>query len=212
MKQVNNWLAYMKKKYYIKVNIIKLSKMKNWVLSNKCIFHKSKSFFSIIGVRVSTKSREVNYWDQPLIKNNNISFAGFLVKKINFTTHYLVRFTLEPGLKHGSLTCSVNTSNVKNYLKNNNLSFKSKFILKNFFFKKNKYSVKYDTIQSDEGGRFYQSQIRYMVIQLNDQHKIKIDKNYKWISQNQMIYLIKKGVLDIEARLLFACYNFNKII
>ena len=25
-------------------------------------------------------------------------------------------------------------------------------------------------------------------------------------------YLIKKGVLDIEARLLFACYNFNKII
>ena len=51
-----------------------------------------------------------------------------------------------------------------------------------------------------------------MVIQLNDQHKIKIDKNYKWISQNQMIYLIKKGVLDIEARLLFACYNFNKII
>ena len=212
MKQINNWLAYMKKRYYIKVNRIKLSNMKNWVLSNKNIFHKSKSFFSIIGVRVSTKSREVNYWDQPLIKNNNISFAGFLVKKINSTTHYLVRFTLEPGLKYGSLTCTVNTSNVKNYLKNNNLSFKSKFILKNFFFKKNKYSVKYDTIQSDEGGRFYQSQIRYMVIQLNDRQKIKIDKNYKWISQNQMVYLIKKGVLDIEARLLFSCYNFNKII
>ena len=51
-----------------------------------------------------------------------------------------------------------------------------------------------------------------MIIQLNDQQKIKIDKNYKWISQNQMIYLIKKGALDIEARLLFACYNFNKII
>ena len=31
------------------------------------------AFFSIIGVRVSTKSREVNCWDQPLIKNNNIS-------------------------------------------------------------------------------------------------------------------------------------------
>jgi len=212
MKQINHWLSNMKKRYYIKVNIMKLSNMKNWVLSNKNIYHKSKSFFSIIGVRVSTKSREVNYWDQPLIKNHNISFAGFLVKKINFTTHYLVRFTLEPGLKQASLTCTVNTSNVKNYLKNNNLSFKSKFILKNFFFKKNKYTVKYDKIQSDEGGRFYQSQIRYMVIQLNDQHKIKIDKNYKWISQNQMIYLIKKGVLDIEARLLFACYNFNKII
>ena len=50
-------------------------------------------------------------------KNNNISFAGFLVKKINSTTHYLVRFILEPGLKSGSLTCTVNTSNVKNYQK-----------------------------------------------------------------------------------------------
>ena len=48
MKQINNWLAYMKKRYYIKVNRIKLSNMKNWVLTNKNIFHKSKSFFSII--------------------------------------------------------------------------------------------------------------------------------------------------------------------
>ena len=84
--------------------------------------------------------------------------------------------------------------------------------MKNFFFKKNKSSVKYDTIQSHEGGRFYQSQIRYMVVQLNDQQKFKIDKSYKWISQNQMVDLIKKGVLDIEARLCFACYNFDKII
>ena len=212
VKQINNWLVHMKKRYYIKVNRIKLSNMKNWVLTNKNIFHKNKSYFSIIGVMVSTKSREVNYWDQPLIKNSYLHFAGFLVKKINSTTHYLVKFIVEPGLKSGSLTCTVKTSNVGSYRKNNNLSFKSKFILKNFFFKKNKYSVKYDTIQSDEGGRFYQSQIRYMIIQLNDQQKIKIDKNYKWISQNQMIYLIKKGVLDIEARLLFACYNFNKII
>ena len=107
----------------------------------------------------------------------NNKFDSFTL--LSSTRLYLVRFILEPGLKSGSLTCTVNTSNVKNYQKNNNLSFKSKFILKNFFFKKNKYSVKYDTIQSHEGGRFYQSQIRYMIIQLNDQQKIKIDKNYK---------------------------------
>ena len=211
IKKINSWLTNMKKKYYIKISIIKLRDMKNWIITKKSIFHKSKNFFSIIGVRVSTRSREVNYWDQPLIKNKNMAFAGFIVKKINFTTHYLVRFSLKPGLKFGGLSCTANTSNVNDYKKNNNLSFKSKFILKNFFFRKRKYAVKYDTIQSDEGGRFYQSQIRNMVIQLKDQQKVKIDNNYKWISQNQMIYLIKRGVLDIEARLLFACYNFNKI-
>ena len=124
----------------------------------------------------------------------------------------MVKFIVEPGYKFGSVTCTVKTSNVKNYKKNNNLSSKSKFILKNFFFKKNKSLVKYDAIQSHEGGRFYQSQIRYMVVQIKDREKIKIDKGYKWISQNQMIDLIKQGSLDIEARLCFACYNFNKII
>ena len=51
-----------------------------------------------------------------------------------------------------------------------------------------------------------------MVIEINDKDIIKIDENFKWISQNQMISLIKKGLLDIEARLCFACHNFNKII
>ncbi len=212
IKQINNWFIHMNKKYYIKVKIINLSNMKNWILTNKSIFHKSKSYFSIIGVMVSTKSREVNYWNQPLIKNSTLHFAGFIVKKINLTTHYLVKFIVEPGYKSGSVTCTVKTSNVENYKKNKNLSAKSKFILKNFFFKKNESSVKYDAIQSHEGGRFYQSQIRYMVVQIGDHQKIKIDKSYKWISQNQMIDLIKKGSLDIEGRLCFACYNFNKII
>ena len=212
MNQINNWLTHMNRKYYIKVSKIKLSKMKNWVLTKKNIFHKSKSYFSIIGVKVSAKSREVSYWNQPLVKNSSLHFAGFLVKKINSTTHYLVKFIVEPGYKFGSVTCTVKTSNVKNYKINNNLSPKSKFVLKNFFFKKNKSLVKYDAIQSHEGGRFYQSQIRYMVVQVKDKEKIKIDKGYKWISQNQMIDLIKQGSLDIEARLCFACYNFNKII
>jgi hypothetical protein len=50
-----------------------------------------------------------------------------------------------------------------------------------------------------------------MVIEINDSN-IKLDENFKWVSQNQMISLIKKGLLDIEARLCFACHNFNKII
>ena len=51
-----------------------------------------------------------------------------------------------------------------------------------------------------------------MVAQIKDTEKIIYGEDYKWISQNQMINLIKKGMLDIEARLCFACLNFNKII
>ena len=149
---------------------------------------------------------------QPIIQHRSTHFAGFITKKINSTVHYLVKFIVEPGYKSGSITCSVKTSNISNYKNNKNLSLKSKLLLQKYFFNNRNCSIKYDSIQSHEGGRFYKSQIRYMVIEINDKDIIKIDENFKWISQNQMISLIKKGLLDIEARLCFACHNFNKII
>ena len=135
-----------------------------------------------------------------------------MTKKIHNTTHYLVKFIIEPGYKFGSVTCTVKSSNITNYKKNLNLSPKSRYILKEFFFTKKKSIIKYDAIQSHEGGRFFKSQVRYMVIEVNKNQKIPIDKTYKWVSHNQMIGFIKKGSLDIEGRLCFACYNFENII
>ena len=91
------------------------------------------------------------------------------------------------------------------------INFQKK-ILKNFFLNK-KYKLKkiYDNILSDEGGRFYNCQIRYIVLKLNNNTAIKIPKNYIWISHNQMIDFIKRKKIDIEARLLFGCINIDKI-
>ena len=209
--KINSWFKKMNRKYYIKIKKIKLIDMKSWKLTNKKISHNKKSYFSIIGIDVKAKSREVGQWSQPIIQHRSTHFAGFVIKNINSTVHYLVKYIIEPGYKLGSITCSVKTSNINNYNNNKNLSNKSKFLLKKYFFNKKNSSIKYDAIQSHEGGRFYKSQIRYMVIEINDSN-IKLDENYKWVSQNQMISLIKKGLLDIEARLCFACHNFNKII
>ena len=211
-KDIKIWLKKMNRTYFIKLKFIPLNKMKDWILTKKNIFHKKKSYFSIIGVAVSAKSREVSYWNQPLIRHRSLHFAGFVTKKINNTTHYLVKFIIEPGYKFGSVTCTVKSSNISNYRRNLNLSIKSRYILKKIFFKKKGSVIKYDAVQSHEGGRFFKSQVRYMVVEIKNNQKILIDKTYKWVSHNQMISLIKKGNLDIEGRLCFACYNFENII
>lgn len=211
-KDIKIWLKKMNRTYFIKLKFIPLNKMKDWILTKKNIFHKKKSYFSIVGVAVSAKSREVSYWNQPLIRHRSLHFAGFVTKKINNTTHYLVKFIIEPGYKFGSVTCTVKSSNISNYRRNLNLSIKSRYILKKIFFKKKGSVIKYDAVQSHEGGRFFKSQVRYMVVELKNNQKILIDKTYKWVSHNQMISLIKKGNLDIEGRLCFACYNFENII
>ena len=210
--KINQWIKKMNRKYYIKVKKINLISMKNWIFDKKKIYHNKNSYFAIIGIDVFAKSREVSHWSQPIIQHSSTHFAGFITKRFNSTIHYLVKFIVEPGYKSGSITCSVKTSNIVNFKKNKNLSTKSKLLLKKYFFNKKNSSIKYDGIQSHEGGRFYKSQIRYMVIEINNKQDIKLDENYKWISQNQMIGLIKKGLLDVEARLCFACHNFDKII
>ena len=67
-KKIQYWLNNLKTKYFIKRKVISLSKMKNWEFNKKSINHKSKKYFSIIGIKVNSNSREVNEWEQPIIQ------------------------------------------------------------------------------------------------------------------------------------------------
>ena len=72
--------------------------------------------------------------------------------------------------------------------------------------------ILYNNILSDEGGRFFHSQIRYMACKLKKNENINLPENYIWLSKNQIIKLIDKQKIDIEARLLFGIVNFKGII
>ena len=51
-----------------------------------------------------------------------------------------------------------------------------------------------------------------MVYKLKKNENITLPENYIWFSQNQIIDLIKKQKIDIEARLLFGIINFKETI
>jgi len=209
-KKIQYWFNNLKTKYFIKRKMISLSKMKNWEFNEKSINHKSKKYFSIIGIKVNSNSREVNEWEQPIIQGKKLALSGFIIKKINSIFHYLVNFSVKPGLKYAGLSCTVRTSDINNYLINKNLPKITKHYLKKYFVVNKHGKIKYSKIQSDEGGRFFHSQIKNMVVQIDENEKIKINKNYIWMSHNQILYFIKKGIFDIEARILFSCYNLSK--
>ena len=212
MQKINKWIKIKDKAFNLKIKIKPLANLKNWIVKNDSISHKKNKHFSVIGININANKREVKVWDQPIIKGKEMAFAGFLIKEFNKTNHYLCRYNKKPGLKKSTLSCSVNTSDLKNYNSSNNLENFEKKILKDFFLnKKRKLKSIYDNILSDEGGRFFNCEIRYKALQLINNTKIKIPHNYIWISQNQMIEMISKKRIDIEARLLFGCINIDKI-
>ena len=217
IKNINVWFKKLKKKYFIKRKIIPLSSMKNWNYDQKNIIHKSKKYFSVIGVKIQSNSREISEWEQPIIKEINMGLSGFIVKKINSTYHYLVRFSLKPGLKDPRLTCTVRTSDAKSCLINKNYSSLRdndlmKYYIKKYFTKNNKGKIIYNKIHSDEGGRFFHSQSKNIIVQIANDDNVKINSNYTWMSYNQVLHFIKKGIFNIEARILFTCFNIKNIL
>ena len=56
-KTIDKWKNYLSKKYFLKNTIISLNLIKNWNLSKKKIFHQSKNYFSVIGIRVKTNKK-----------------------------------------------------------------------------------------------------------------------------------------------------------
>ena len=209
-KTLMKWKNSLNRKYFLNNRIISLNLIKNWNLTKKKIFHKTNNYFSVIGIKVKTNKREISDWSQPIIEGSKMAFVGYLIKKFKNTNHYLCRYILKPGSKMGTYTCSVNTSKFKGYKKSKDLTnFQKKLISKFFINSKDKI---YDNILSDEGGRFYHSQIKYMACRLDKNQDIVLPESYIWLSQNQIIDLIFKQKIDIEARLLFGIINFKETI
>ena len=211
IKDISKWKNSLNRKFFLKNKIVRLNLIKEWKITKRKIYHQTNEYFSIFGVKVKTNEREITGWSQPIIQGSKMAFAGYLIKRFNNTNHYLCRYILKPGSKVSTYTCSVNTSKFNNYKKNKDLTDFQKKLISDYFVN-SKFEKLYDNILSDEGGRFYHSQIKYMACKLNDNQNIVLPDYYIWLSQNQIIDLINKQKIDIEARLLFGIINFKETI
>lgn len=191
-----------KKKNEITKKQISFFDLKNWQIKKNIISDNKKNFFAIRFFNVKANLREVKKWSQPLLSDFKNSLNTFLVKREKNQNFYLLKIIIEPGLSSAKFT---STLNIKNY---NPKKDYSKIEFFNFFKSKNGLQK---FIYSDEGGRFYRNETHNYVKILKKNDKLNIKKNFYWVSHNQIIDLINKNLVSIEARNLFACFNIDKI-
>lgn len=204
LKKINNKYLDFKKKYFIKLKKVPLTKMKNWKYDDYTYFDKENLFFKINAFKIKTNFREISHWSQPLVSDYHHGLNVLFVKNHCGTLNYLCQVVQEVGYDIPHFT---NTIMLKNYNNKNN-----EFIIN--FIKKNHIKVKKKVIEvnnSDEGGRFNNNQTKNIVYEINGSIN-KLEKlNYIWISYNQMIELLKKKLLTIELRNLFGVLNLNNL-
>ena len=79
--KIKRWFLNQKRKHKLKVKIIDINNIKGWILDRDKIYHKSKKFFKIIGIKISTNFYKYN-WDQPIIVQNEIGILGIINSSI----------------------------------------------------------------------------------------------------------------------------------
>ena len=201
-----NWLTVMKCRYELEVVPKSLFSLKDWVIGKDSISHAQKKYFKVIATKVSISNREVSSWMQPLVEPCQQGIVAFIVKKINGVYHFLVQAKLECGnfdIVEMAPTVQCLTGSYEDH---------SKVLFLAYVLAAKQDQRYFDTLQSEEGGRFYREQNRNMIVIADDDFPEQVPDNYCWLTQQQMITFIKfNNFLNIQARSLLAAlrlYNF----
>jgi len=204
IEEIISWLSCLKMNAVLDVNRCGIRALPDWTVNENEISHNEGKFFEIIGVCANIGTREVHAWCQPLIRQIEQGIIGFIVKKINNVAHFLVQAKLEVGnfdLLEMAPTVQCITGSYTEP------QYEVPYL--EFFTREEKGKILYDSLQSEEGGRFFHEQNRYVVIEVEDDaFPEEINQNYIWMTLGQIKVFIKfNNYFNVEARSLVACIS-----
>lgn len=202
--EIISWFTELKTRYELHTERIPLNAVQRWIRTDYEIRHETGQYFSVMAVSVEAGNREVISWTQPLLKHSGRGVVGFITRKFGGTLHFLVRAAVEPGmidlLEMGpTVSCSGAAERLKQ---------PSPPPFLEYFMNAPTEQIRYAAVQSEEGGRFYHFQNRYMIIELPPDTELALPDNFIWLTLGQLIDFTKYSYVNIEARNLLSCLNF----
>ena len=202
-----SWLTNLKAKYDLFVNFCPINDIQDWRKTDMEIVRDDKKFFRIIGVNVTISNREVSSWCQPLVEPMQQGLCAFIIRKINGVYHFLVQAKLECGnfdVLELAPTVQCLTGNVPV-----KVELQPEFY--HYIINAKKEQIVFDTLQSEEGGRFFKEQNRNLIVEVGDDFPLDLPERYTWMTLRQIYKFLRfNNYLNIQARSLIAALNYSK--
>lgn len=201
--EIVSWFTEAKCRCEWKTRLVPLNSISRWSRTDDELVDRALEGFSIIAVRVAARNREVKWWTQPLLATRTPGIAVFLARPIGGVLHFLVRAQPEPGLLDlVEIAPSVHTVSGLDTL---GPRTDDPLVLERALGDE---GVRFDTLMSEEGGRFYHAQTRYRIVEVGEDFPVDLPWNYCWVTARQLMGLLRHGhYLNIEARSLVACMH-----
>jgi oxidase EvaA len=204
--EILSWLAGLKSQYELRIEKIPVSDISGWILSDTEIRHEKGKFFKVIPVEVEIENREVKVWNQPLVEPTQEGICGFIIKEINGIIHFLVQAKLECG-NHDIIEMAPTVQCLTGNYRDSDV--KAPPFL-DYFLQAEGKTYLVNTLQSEEGGRFFREQNRNMLLEVGEEFPVEIPENYCWLTLNQLKTFLKfNNFLNIQARSLISAISFQ---
>ncbi|CAL9406848.1 dTDP-4-dehydro-6-deoxy-alpha-D-glucopyranose 2,3-dehydratase [Streptomyces sp. enrichment culture] len=174
-----------------------------WRRDDLAIAHKDGDYFRVIGVSVRASSREVSSWSQPLLAPVGPGLAAFVTRRIRGVLHVLLHARTEAGLLNGPEMAPTVQCRPLNY-RAVPAEYRPAYL--DYVLSADPGRIRYDTLQSEEGGRFHHAENRYVVVEAEDDFPVEVPRDFRWLTLHQVLALLHhSNYVNVEARSLVAC-------
>jgi oxidase EvaA len=197
-----SWFTEAKTKHTLAQQRIPLNEVTGWQTTDEHITNDDGKYFTVIGVDVQASNREVAHWTQPMLAPVGQGLLAFLAKRIDGVLHVLVQARTEAGTFD-----VIEMAPTVHCMPDNYAGVRPPPFLRDVLDAPPE-AIKHDVVHSEEGGRFYHAENRYMVVEVGDDFPVEVPADYIWMTARQATSLVRYGnYFNVEARSMLTCLH-----
>ena len=198
-----DWIEQKNKNLKVEISHIPFSEDAEWkyVMEEGGIVNSKRTFFKIMGL---TQREENDYYEQPIIIQNEIGYLGIICKKINGVLHFLMQAKIEPGNINKIQISPTIQATKSNFMRAHGGNVPAYL---EYFTDTKKYEVVVDQIQSEQASRFYGKRNRNIIIRVEED--IEVLPSHMWMTLGQIKELMKiDNLVNMDTRTVISCIPF----
>lgn len=201
--EVLSWFTELKTCTELDRNLVPLNELEEWRRGDGVIARADGRHFTVLGVHVRATNREVGEWWQPMLRPAGRGVIAFLGRHIDGVFHLLVHGRTEVGTRD-----LVEMAPTVNCIPDSYRDIRTALLPRYFDLVESAPPERLlvDVVHSEEGGRFYHAENRYLVVDAGDAFPLDVPLDYCWVTPGQLIRFTGVGnYVNVAARCLLTC-------